>query len=69
MPLNSPHCNHARRFNGYMSTINEIWASKVLKIPKNPDKGPDLISPGKFVEIKFALINPRQNNSSNYPKS
>ncbi|MCA9487861.1 MAG: hypothetical protein KC516_02775 [Nanoarchaeota archaeon] len=52
----------ARRFNGYMPTINEIWASEILNIPRNKHKGPDLIDEDKFVEIKFA----KYPNSNNY---
>jgi hypothetical protein len=69
MPLNSQKCNHARKFNSYMSAVNELWVSEVLGIPRNTTKGPDLITPEIFTEVKFALTHLSQNTTSNYPKA
>jgi len=61
--------NHARKFNSIMPIVNETWASNVLNVPRNSERGPDLIDNGKFVEIKFFLIKPKDNGAMNYPRA
>jgi len=61
--------NHARKYNNYMSRANEIWAAKVLNMQTNEGKGPDIFGNGKFAEVKFTLINPKENNRQNYPRA
>jgi hypothetical protein len=48
--------DHARKFNSVMPSVNETWAADVLKMQRNPHKGPDLIDEKKIVEIKFRLM-------------
>ena len=52
-----------------MPEINQIWASRVLNMELNTGKGPDLLGIGKFAEVKFSLINPKENGKTNYPDS
>jgi len=52
-----------------MSLVNEIWVSEILGIERNQGKGPDITNSGTFVEVKFSLINQKQENQSNYPKA
>ena len=59
--------NHARTYNNPMSRTNEIWAAKVLGMESNEGKGPDILGDGKFAEVKFSLINPKE-SKGNYPK-
>lgn len=63
----------ARVFNsGPMPRMNHQWASEILNVPLNPGRGPDLIDDGKFVELKFSLMNPksyREKKPKNYPKA
>ncbi|MBT4135600.1 hypothetical protein HOD75_03030 [archaeon] len=61
--------NHARRFNSIMPTVNEIWASRVSGLERNPKKGPDLLGDGKFAEVKFVLVKPQGNGKSDYPRA
>lgn len=56
-----------RKFNNFMPRVNEQWAARVLAMERNLGKGPDLIDDGKFVEIKFCLINPKA-KGQNYPR-
>ena len=56
-----------RTFNSLMPVVNEKWASRVLGIHHNSGKGPDLVDPGKFVEVKFCLIKPKQEGQYDYP--
>lgn len=59
--------NHARKYNNPVSKTNQVWAGKVLGMEVNSRKGPDLIGNGKFAEVKFSLIKPKENNGYNYP--
>jgi len=52
----------ARKFNSVMCFVNQNWASRVLGVPINPHKGPDLIDNKKVVEVKFTIIRPRKYN-------
>ena len=62
MSRKSLKCNHARKLNGnLMPYVNQKWASRVLNMEINAGKGPDLLGTGKFAEVKFSLINPKEN--------
>ena len=61
--------NNARTYNNPVSRTNEIWAAKVLGMQKNSRKGPDLLDSGKFAEVKFTLINPKESKGQNYPRA
>ena len=56
-----------------MPYYNHKWAADVLGMRLNEEKGPDIIDDGKFLELKFSLVNPkeskRKKNKNNYPKS
>lgn len=54
MPKNSEKANHARRMNGsYVKTVQEMWASQVLNIPRNIHSGPDLLGEKIYGDVKF----------------
>ena len=58
MSLTSRKANHARRLNGYvLPAAKEIWASRVLRMQRNPGNGIDLIDDSRNlgVEVKFML--------------
>jgi len=62
----------ARTFNSKMPAYHEYWSANVLGMNIHEENGPDLIDDGKFVELKFALINPKEHKdakNSNYPKA
>jgi len=70
MSRKSLKCNHARKLNGnLMPYVNQKWASRVLNMEINAGKGPDLLGTRKFAEVKFSLINPKENEKTNYQKS
>ena len=54
-----------------MKFYNHKWAGIVLGMNVNENPGPDLVDEYKFVELKFSLINPKNNKNKilNYPKS
>ena len=56
-----------------MTYYNSKWTADVLEMRLNKEKGPDIIDDGKFLELKFSLVNPkeskRKNNKKDYPKS
>ncbi len=54
-----------------MPYYNHKWAADVLGMRLNEEKGPDIIDDGKFLELKFLLINPKKHKeikNSSYPK-
>lgn len=62
----------ARKFNTLMPYYNHRWAAEVLGMKLNQEEGPDLIDDHKFVELKFALTNPKEHKevkSKNYSRS
>ncbi|MBS3093665.1 hypothetical protein J4456_03755 [Candidatus Pacearchaeota archaeon] len=62
----------SREFNSLMPKVNHAWASDVLNVSLNSGLGPDLFDEGKFVELKFSLINPKPYNCEKlrkYPKA
>jgi len=65
----------SRKYNAIMAHHHHKWAAEVLGMIENLGNGPDLIDDKKFVELKFAIINPKKglkdktNKQKNYPLS
>src|SRR3989344_4623411 len=62
----------ARKFNSIMCSYNHRWTAEIFGMEINENSGPDLIDEYKFLELKFALVNPKphkENKNINYHKS
>jgi len=55
----------ARKFNSLMCYHNHKWCAEALIMNINENIGPDLIDKFKFVELKFTLVNAKENNNNN----
>lgn len=58
-----------RQFTSIMPIYHHEWSAEALGMAVNPGNGPDLIDEDKLVELKFAIINPKNPSTPRYPKA
>ena len=59
----------ARHFTSIIPAYHHEWAAEALGMAINPGNGPDLLDDEKIVEIKFAIINPKNPRNPRYPRA